>query len=313
MIDNTTKKITVIGSASGLGGNILGCKDGPDVLRGRGLIGALEKLGYNVNDFGNAQVNKKHQVTFKKETTAEEAKINSIQETYSVCAELSDLVDQALRQNTFPLVLGGDHSLSIGSVASFANFYQLQGKDLGLIWIDTHADANTPFTSPSNNPFGMAVAFLLGLIPGSLKNLQTKLPAIKPENLVYLGLRDIDPGEKKLIKDSGITAFSMKEIDIKGIAQIAGQAIEAASKNTAGFIVSFDLDVCEPQLVPGTGTPYRGGLSLREAHLVMEMLYDSRKMLGLELVELNPSLDKNFQTADFAVALIESAMGKSIL
>lgn len=313
MINNSTKKVSIIGYASGIGGNIPGCKDGPDVLRARGLRKALENLGYQINDLGNAEVNKKHQDNFFKQTNSEEEKINCIKEVYSACAKLTELVEQALDQGTFPLVLGGDHSLSIGSVAGFANYYKQQGKEIGLIWIDTHADANTPSTSPSNNPFGMSVAFLLGLIPGAMQSLQKQSPAIKAQNLAYIGLRDLDLGERTLIKDSGIAAYDMKEIDIRGIAQVVQKAVEVASKNTAGFVVSFDLDVCEPLLVPGTGTPYRGGLSFRESHLVLELLCDSNKMLGLEMVELNPSLDKNHQTADLAVSLIESAMGKSIL
>lgn len=295
--------IALIGYASGIGGNILGCKDGPKKLRERGIVDALIKLGHNVKDYGDAYPNQ----NFADQIT--EHGINHIVETYGACRELYELTSKAISDGNFPLILGGDHSLSIGSTAAISD----QHKKLGLIWIDTHPDINLPSTSPSKNPFGMSVAFLLGLIPGAMKDLQQNSPAIDPANLVYVGLRDVDPGEKELINKHGIKAFSMKEIDMGRVDTVIQEAIVHASKNTDGFVVSFDLDVCEPQLVPGTGTPYRGGLTYREAHLIMELLYDSNQMLGLEMVELNPSLDVDDKTADFAIALIESAMGKSIL
>ena len=184
---------------------------------------------------------------------------------------------------------------------------------LDLIWIDTHADCNTPETSPSMNPFGMSAAFLLAEIGGAFAGMQQRSPAVSPENLVYVGLRDVDQGEKELIRRKHITSFTMKEIDRDGIGCVIEDAIEIASLNTAGFVVSFDLDVCDPRIVPGIGTPARGGLTYREAHLALELIAESQKQLAFEMVELNPELDRNFETVDLAISLIESALGKTIL
>jgi arginase len=220
---------------------------------------------------------------------------------------------RSLEESCFPLVLGGDHSLSIASVAAVSNYYRRKGEKLGLIWIDTHPDLNTVKTSPSKRIFGTPVSYLLGQAQGLFSSFQEGGSAISFENLAYVGIRDVDKGEKELINKLKINSFSMKLIDIKGVATALEEAIAVASKGTSGFIVSFDLDVCDPSLVPGTGTPKRGGLTYRESHLIIELLYDCQKMRSIEIVELNTILDRDFKTAHLALSLIESAFGKSIL
>ncbi len=303
------KSIAIIGYASGIGGNILGCSKGPKAIRERNLVEKIKRLGLKVSDFGDVGNN-----TYEKQQIDKaEQNINHIQEVYGACKELSEKTTEALDAKMFPVILGGDHSLPIGSTAAISDFYQKRDKQIGLIWVDTHADINTPRTSPSNNPFGMTVAVLLGKIPGLLSSIQNFKPAILPENIVYIGLRDVDKGEKELLKDLGITCYTMREVDLEGIGSITEKAITKVTNNTAGFVCSFDLDVCDPKIVPGTGTPERGGLTYRESHLLLELIAESKKMLGFEIVELNPTLDVEHQTADLAVSLIESALGKTIL
>ena len=311
----TAKKYSLIGYSYGASGNILGCRLGPDVLRQRGLIERIEALGHSITEIGNVTPVDDEEATSStlEQASDVEKTINNFSSAYQSCKQLRDKVEEALTNGTTPLVMGGDHSLSAGSVAGVSNFYAKKSEKVGLIWIDTHPDINTPETSPSNNIFGMPIAFLLGLIPGVMGKLYASQQAIDPKNIVYIGLRDVDEGERARIKDLGITAYSMKEIDIHGLASVCHQAIDIASKGTAGFISSFDLDVCEPRLVPGTGTPMRGGLTYREAHLVNELIWDSGSCISLEIVELNPLLDQNFETADMAISLIESMVGKSIL
>ena len=309
-----SKSYYLIGYAYGAAANTPGCDEAPSVLRSLKLKEKVESLGHTVIDLGDTA--KAHSPTEEKfvgeKQSEDESLVRNLQATYSACRSLAEKTTAALQKGGIPLIVGGDHSLSIGSVAAVSNFFAAQGKEIGLLWIDTHADINTPTTSPSQNIFGMSVAFLLGMIPGALRSLQQKT-AIKAENLAYIGLRDLDPGEKKLLKERNILAFSMKEIDILGLAEVTRRALEHIGKNTAGYVVSFDLDVCDPQLVPGTGTPVRGGLTFREAHLLLELLADDKRMLSLEMVELNPLLDTNYITADLAISLIESALGKTIL
>jgi arginase len=198
-------------------------------------------------------------------------------------------------------------------VAAVSNFYAAQKQRTGLIWIDSHPDLNTPDTSYSQNIYGMSVAVLLGRLPGLLASIQTRKPAIDLRNFCYIGLRDVDPPEREAIKSLNISAFTMKDIDLHGLPRIMERAIAIASEGTAGFVASFDLDVCDPPIVPGVGFPVRGGFTYREAELVWELLYDSKKLRSIELVELNPTLDRNQVTAELGISLLESAVGKAIL
>lgn len=305
---------SLIGYRCGGGGLFPGTEEGPKQFRELGLIERLVDLGLLVDDLGDAVPSKAKSFEQQLENASEGEKgAHSLLEVFSACSALAEKVETALERRTVPIIIGGDHSLSIGSVAGVSNFYGRAGQSVGLLWIDTHGDINSPESSPSGRIHGMPVTALLGKMPGVLSSLQKTNPAIRAENLAYVGLRELDPGEKVSIRDLGIKAFTMKEVDILGIARVMEEAIGIASSGTAGFIASFDLDVCDPQLVPGTGTPKRGGLTFREAHLSLEMIYDSAKMLSLELVELNPKLDKDNVTAELAISLIESALGRAIL
>ena len=307
--------IGLLGFASGCGGSVPGANEGPRELRSLNLIDRLQDLGLDVMDFGDAtpDLGGDEEQRILGLRSQDEQSISNFSPTYIACKRLAEKTDEALQARRFPLILGGDHSLSIGSVAAVANFYQSQGQKIGLIWVDTHADINTPTTSPSHMAYGMSVAFLLGLVPGALSELQNHLPAIDVENLAYIGLRDLDAGEKELIRSKGIHTFTMTDIDIHGMAEVTRRAHEIANKGTCGYVVSFDIDVCDPQYVPGTGTPIRGGLTFRESHLLLELLAAEGRMLGFEIVELNPRLDKEHITADVALSFIEAAMGKTIL
>ena len=314
-LDIEKQSIAIIGYDYGGGGTVPGCRFGPKAMRDGGLFEKLQKLNSNTVDLGdiNADFSGSQKQKAGDEFSPRELSINKAKETLIACRDIYSITESALSQGATPLLLGGDHSMSIGSVAAVSDFYAKQDQSIGLIWIDTHSDCNTPETSPSKNPFGMSVAFLLGEIQGAFSRLQKRSPSVTAENLVYVGLREVDQGEKDLIKRKNITAYTMKEIDQYGIGSVINEAIEIASTGTAGFAVSFDLDVCDPRIVPGIGTPARGGLSYREAHLALELLHESSQMLSFELVELNPELDRNSETAELAISLIESAFGKSIL
>ncbi|MCB0346527.1 MAG: arginase, partial [Bdellovibrionales bacterium] len=203
---------------------------------------------------------------------------------------------------------------SIGSISAISSFYRAQGKKIGVIWIDTHSDIHTPTTSISKNIHGMSIAFLAGLAPGAFASLSGDQAAVSLDSLAYIGLRDVDSAEKEVIKKQSISAFTAHNIDRWGMGQVVEEAIKIASKDTAGFVVSFDLDVCDPNIAPATGTPMRGGLTYRESHLALEMLHESGRMLGFELVEYNPDLeDERCQTGELAISLVESALGARIL
>ena len=219
----------------------------------------------------------------------------------------------SLDAGALPVVLGGDHSLAAGSVAASADWVvRTSTKQIGLIWVDAHADMNTPQSTTSGNVHGMPLAALLGQEPAELASIGST-PSVLPENTVLLGIRNLDEGEKKRIVASGVHVFTMKDIDRHGIAVVAERAIALASATTGGIHVSFDLDACDPAFAPGVGTPVRGGLDYREAHMVMEIVADSQKLVALDLVEVNPTLDLRNATAEFGVELALSALGKRIL
>jgi len=230
-----------------------------------------------------------------------------------VCTRLAKRVKEVVDAGEFPLVLGGDHSIAMGTVAGTAAHCREQDQSLGLIWFDAHGDMNVPGVSPSGNIHGMPLAHLLGKGDDDLKNILGFSPKVKPENVALIGVRAIDAGERKIIRDSGIHAFTMREIDEHGMAAIARRALEIVNDGTAGFHISFDVDGCDPTVIPGSGTLVPGGVSFREAHLLMEYCADNGRLLSMEIVELNPFLDERNISAKRALELILSAMGKSIL
>jgi arginase len=226
---------------------------------------------------------------------------------------LYDVSLAALDRGGLPLVLGGDHSLAAGSVAATAAHLRRSGGALGLIWVDAHGDMNTPASSGSGNVHGMPLASLLGPEPSELSTIGGFSPKVLPEHTVLIGIRNLDEREKEIVRGSGVRVFTMKDIDRAGIATVVEQALACAGKGTAGVHVSFDLDVCDPAIAPGVGTPVKGGLDYREAHMVMEIVADSGLLRGLDLVEANPILDDRNMTAVLGVELVASALGQKIL
>jgi arginase len=223
------------------------------------------------------------------------------------------MVESAMTEGKLPLVLGGDHSVAVGTVAGISRHHRKRNEKIGLIWIDAHADMNTPDSSPSGNVHGMPLACCIGHGPPELTNLFGFAPKVAPENVAIIGLRDVDRTEAPNVQSTGVRVFTMREIDERGLRAVMAEAIEAAGAGTAGFHVSFDMDSVDPSEAPGVGTPVRGGLTYREAHLTMELINDSGRMLGMEVVEVNPVLDSANQTARLGVELVLSALGKRIL
>ena len=280
---------------------------GPSAFRIAGIRDQIAALGRVVVDKGNlpapipetqrpADKNKKY-----------------VREIAKVCQKLYDAALKSLDDGALPLVLGGDHSLAAGSVAASAEWVRRsQSKPLGLIWVDAHGDMNTPATTESGNVHGMPLAALLGQEPLELASIGSS-PSVMPQNTVLVGIRNLDEREKEQIRASGIHVFTMKDIDRDGIAKVAERAISLAARDTGGIHVSFDMDVCDPAIAPGVGTPVKGGFDYREAHMIMEMVADSRQLIALDLVEVNPTLDIRNATAALGAELALSALGKGIL
>jgi arginase len=236
-----------------------------------------------------------------------------VKEIAKVCLKLYQTSLASLTDGAVPLVLGGDHSLGAGSVAASSAFARRSGKPIGLIWVDAHGDMNSPATSESGNVHGMPLAALLGGEPAELGRLHGDGPAIAPAHTVLVGIRNLDDVEKQIVKASKVHVFTMKDVDRLGITEVMERALTLAGRGTAGIHVSFDLDVCDPLIAPGVGTPVKGGLDYREAHVVMEMAAESGALLALDLVEVNPTLDLRNTTAQLGVELALSALGKQIL
>ncbi len=300
-------QIALVSVSIDLGAGRRGVDMGPSALRIAGLTEALQRLGHQVDELGTVTA------AGPENTSLGESESRYLKEITEVCRQTRDLVARGLSQGCFPLVLGGDHSLAVGSVAAVAGHYAEKGGQVGLIWVDAHADVNTPATSPSGNVHGMALATLLGHGPPSLLELCHEQPALSAERVSVLGARAVDQGERRFLEDLGVRVFTMSEIDERGLPACADEAIARATEGTSGCYVSFDLDVTDPMVAPGVGTPVPGGLTFREAHLICEKLARCEQLIGLELVELNPVLDEANRTAQLGVGLIASALGKSIL
>jgi arginase len=301
------RDVHVIGVPLDLGAGRRGVDMGPSAFRIAGLADAVQALGWGVVDRGNI-------ATPVRETLATpDPSRKYLSEIAGVCGELRRAARDVLAAGGLPLVLGGDHSLAAGSVAAGADWVRAsQGLPLGVIWVDAHGDMNTPLTSTSGNVHGMPLAALLGRDPHALVAPDTGA-VVHAEHTILVGVRNLDAREKAQIQDAGVQVFTMKDIDREGMARIAERAIAAASNGTGGIHVSFDLDACDPTIAPGVGTPVRGGLAYREAHLLMELVADSGRLIALDLVEVNPTLDVRNGTAELGVELALSALGKSIL
>jgi arginase len=244
---------------------------------------------------------------------SEEPSARYLSEISDVTARVRDLVRGALRSGCLPLLLGGDHSIAMGSVSAVARHHRQSGEKLGLVWVDAHTDMNTPDTTPSGNVHGMPLAALLGYGGAALGPLASDPPEVAPENVSILGVRSVDGPERDLVRQSGVRVLTMSEIDERGMAACMDEAIERACNGTVGFHLSFDLDSIDPMEAPGVGTPVKGGLTFREAHLACEKVARSGSLVSLEVVELNPVLDVENRTAALAVGLVASALGKTIL
>ena len=290
-----------------LGGGRRGVDMGPSAVRIAGLGERLEAVGCAVVDKGNLDAP-------IPETRAErDPRKKYVREITRVCQKLYQQVYQSLEERAVPIVLGGDHSLAAGSVGACADFTAAAGADIGLLWVDAHGDMNTPASSSSGNVHGMPLAALLGPEPAELSRIGARSPKVRADKTVLIGIRNLDEPEKERILESRVHVFTMKDIDREGIARIMERALGIASTGTAGIHVSFDLDVCDPAIAPGVGTPVKGGLNYREAHMVMEMVADSGSLLALDLVEINPILDVQNQTAILGAELALSAFGQRIL
>jgi arginase len=301
------QNVHLIGVSLDLGGNRRGVDMGPSAFRIAGLAERLGALGATVVDEGDLVA------PIPEVKSLGDPTKKYIREIAKVCEKLYKTSLAALEKRALPLVLGGDHSLAAGSVAATADYVRREGKPLGLIWVDAHGDINTPASSDSGNVHGMPLASLLGPEPAELSRIGGFSPKVLPEHTVLIGIRNLDAREKEILRASGAHVFTMKDIDRSGIASIVERALSIAGALTAGIHVSFDMDVCDPTIAPGVGTPVKGGLDYREAHMLMELVADSQRLVALDLVEVNPTLDVRNTTAEFAVELALSALGKRII
>jgi arginase len=302
-----TQAVHLIGVSLDLGGNRRGVDMGPSAFRIAGLGERLVSLGVRVVDEGDVVA------PIPEVKAAGDPSKRYIREITKVCEKLYRTSLVALERGGLPLVLGGDHSLAAGSVAATADFLRRQDKPLGLIWVDAHGDMNTPSSSTSGNVHGMPLASLLGPEPKELAQIGGFSPKVLPEHTVLIGIRNLDATEKEIVRASRVRVFTMKDIDRAGIAAVTEQALAIAGTGTGGVHVSFDLDVCDPTIAPGVGTPVKGGLDYREAHMAMEIIADSGLLRALDLVEVNPILDVRNTTAILGTELAASALGQKII
>ena len=300
-------KIAIVGAPLDLGAGRRGVDMGPSAVRVANLNSRLASLGHDVQDLGNVVV---AQPESQPEGDASARYLRQITET---CVGIANVVEAAMNRGVFPLVLGGDHSIAVGTVSGLSHYFRQQDRKIGMIWVDAHADMNTPATSPSGNVHGMPLACCAGMGPSELTQIFGYAPKVAPESIAIIGLRSVDDLERNHVQQSGVTAFTMRQIDERGLGAVMEDAIKIASKGTAGIHLSLDMDSLDPQEAPGVGTPVRGGLTYREAHLAMETLCDSGLLRAMEVVEVNPVIDESNRTAILAVELIMSAMGKGIL
>ncbi|MCZ6598697.1 MAG: arginase [Planctomycetota bacterium] len=295
----TAERISLLGVPMDLGGGLRGVDMGPSAIRIAGLGRALEALGIEFEDRGNVPVPR------PESRVARNPKARFLSEITHCCLRLGARVQRILEEGRFPLVVGGDHSIACGTLAGVSSFQHARGSKVGLIWFDAHADMNTPETTISGNIHGMPLAACVGLGPEELVRLGERVPMVDPESTVLIGIHDVDPREREVVRASGVKVFTMRDLDIIGMHGVMEEAIGIAMRGTAGFHLSFDLDGCDPRVAPG--------VTMREAHLLMEHAAESGGLLSLELTEINPILDERNTTAELAVELVLSAMGKRIL
>jgi arginase len=301
------QKVRIIGVPMDLGQSRRGVDMGPSAMRGAGLQSSLKKLGLQVEDIGNLSVKQPEEMPIG------EKRAKYLQEIAETCGDVAVAAEKSLGEGFLPLVLGGDHSIAAGVAAGVANFFRKDKKQIGYLWLDAHGDMNTPESSPSGNVHGMPLAAIMGYGAPELVDLLGFKPKAEPGNIVIVGARDLDAQERKIVKKSGIHVFTMRDIDERGMREVMSDALKYAMDDTAGVAVSLDMDFVDPADAPGVGTPVRGGVTYREAHLAMEMIADTESMVSLEVVEINPILDEHNRTALLGVELVLSGLGQKIL
>jgi arginase len=298
----TTREVTIIGATLDLGQGRRGVDMGPSAIRYAGLEERLVGLGYVVRDEGNVET------AVAEATALRDERARFLPEIHDTCELIAAKVAEATRRRAIPLVLGGDHSVALGTLGGLASVHGPGG----VLWIDAHSDTNTPETSPSGNVHGMPLAAALGLAGPGFESEAWPLPAVDPKRVALVGTRLLDDGERRLLRDAGVRVFTMSEIDRIGIERAVRESLDRIAG--PGFVhVSLDMDVLDPEIAPGVGTPVRGGLTYREAHLALELVAESGIVRSLEVVEVNPILDRENTTATTAVELVASALGKTIL
>ncbi|MBW0768426.1 arginase [Mammaliicoccus lentus] len=300
-----SKRIEIIGAPTAFGQRKLGVNFGPDALRYACLIERIEDIGHEVIDKGNVQ----SPVLDMKKYKSEQKGLRNLEEVIAFSNNLYESVNETVEKGHFPLILGGDHSLSIGSIAGISKHYE----NLGVIWYDAHGDLNTLESSPSGNIHGMPLRALIGEGDEALTNIGGYKNKVKPENVVLIGMRDLDEGEKKYIKEAGILTYTMADIDRLGMGQVISETIEYLKDKTDGIHLSLDVDALDPVETPGTGTIVPGGATYRESHLAMEMLHESKLIVSADLVEVNPLIDEYNKTARLAIGLMGSFFGEKLL
>lgn len=301
------EKLSIIGFPMDLGSGRRGVDMGPSALRIAGLSSKLENLGYDVEDLGNVQI----EIMERQKVTNPKLKyINEILKTSKI---LASKVEKTLERKRFPLIIGGDHSMAIGTITGISSYCRKNKLRLGVIWIDAHADMNTDDTTPSGNIHGMPLAACMGIGNAKLVNFHGFAPKIKPENVALIGIRSVDKDERLFIKKLQVPVYTMSDIDKLGIHRIISKVLKQFKENVDHIHVSFDVDSVDPSVAPGVGTPVPGGLSYRETHLLMESIAECGCMSSLEITEVNPILDNRNQSAVFTVDVIASSMGQRIL
>jgi len=308
------KKVGIIGIPLGFGAGIKGSELGATAIRlakirDGSLVSHIAELGYEVKDYGDVGI-----VT-PKYIAAKEENPKYLKEILASYKNIARDIKKILQADEFPVILGGDHSIALGTFSAISSFFREQKKEIGLIWLDAHADINTYDSSPSGNVHGMPLAALLGFGEPSLVNLENYVPKLNPKYCAHVGARDLDIGEKRRIRELGMREnfFTMSDIDRRGMLDCIKDAIKIASRAPHGFAVTFDVDIIDPRFAPGSGTLVRGGITYREAHLILEVIAEHGGMRSFEIVEVNPMLDQNNVTVELAVELILSALGKTIL
>ncbi|MBM2841616.1 MAG: Arginase family protein [Bacteroidetes bacterium] len=299
--------VHLIGVPMDLGSGRRGVDMGPSAIRIAGINERLRELGHKVLDEGDIDIKN------VEELRVGDLKARYLKEITRALKLLSKKIEQIIAHRGFPLVLGGDHSIAVGTISGIASYCKRKRKKMGVLWIDAHGDINTPATSPSGNIHGMPLASVLGFGPRELTAIGGSFNKVDPVNVALVGIRSLDEGEKKLLAQTGISVYTMTDIDRQGIHRVMKKALAKVTHGTDFVHVSFDLDAVDPTVASGVGTPVKGGLDYREAHLIMELISEARIMTSLEIVEVNPILDSKNASAEFAVELVTSAFGKKIL